>query len=378
MKKLLFAICLTIITPIIFNIFGAEATEYDNMKIEFLDEDFTLNMPSSEVTKKIINIRKKYGAKLYFLGGVGVTIIYERGGIGWDLTHYGDLTIRKGSLIKFKKTLTTSSEFRAYDVEDELKNELVKYSVKFGTPLYKKISKRSGSIVWLHKGARFEIEKGARGNSSRETIIIELADEKKIKKASVKDFEELEKQLKDKDENLLKAKEYMNQAYNAVDKQDYISALEACNNSIYYYPNEKAFFFRSQVYYNIKKYRAAEDNADIAFYKLYKKGLEEQKEPVGEMLADVVGLEASALFSRPNRLFKILSLGKKADYVISKYNPKSGRVYVVRAFCLQIDKDRGAKDITEDMICSDLKRACELGVCEPLKKAQLSGECKKK
>ena len=98
------------------------------------------------------------------------------------------------------------------------------------------------------------------------------------------------------------------------------------------------------------------------------------------MLADVVGLEASALFSRPNRLFEILSLGKKADYVISKYNPKSGRVYVVRAFCLQIEKeaDLGAKDITEDMICSNLKKACELGVCEPLKKAQLSGKCKQK
>jgi len=370
LKKLLFAICLTIITPIIFNIFGAEATEYDNMKIEFLDEDFTLNMPSSEVTKKIINIRKKYGAKLYFLGGVGVTIIYERGGIGWDLTHYGDLTIRKGSLtlIKFKKILTTSSEFRAYDVEDELKNELVKYSVKFGTPLYKKISKRSGSIVWLHKGARFEIEKGARGNSSRETIIIELADEKKIKKASVKDFEELEKQLKDKDEDLLKAQEYLNQFHNAFDKRDSILALEACNNLIFYYPeDERPFILRSQVHYSLNKFHEAGHDADIAFYKLYKNELKDPRKPVGEMLAAAIVLEAYALFRRPNRRFEISTLKDRADYVISKYNPQSGQLYVVRAFCLQLEKDLGAKDITEDMISSDLKKACELGVCNRFK-----------
>ncbi|MBW2569869.1 MAG: hypothetical protein JRE47_11035 [Deltaproteobacteria bacterium] len=366
MKKLLFAICLTIITPIIFNISGAEATEYDNMKIEFLDEDFTLNMPSSEVTKKLINIRKKYGAKLYFMGGV--TIIYERGGIGLDLTHYGNIIIEKGSLIKFKKTFTTSSEFRAYDVEDELKDELVKYSVKFGTPLYKKISKRSGSIVWLHKGARFEIEKEASGNSSRETIIIELADEKKIKKASVKDFEDLEKKLKDKDENLLKASEYRNQSYNAADKQDYILSLEACNNSIFYYPeDERSFLLRSHVHYFLKKYHEAGLDAKIAFYKLYKNELKDPRKPVGEMLAEAIELEAYSLFKRPNRRFEILILKERADYVISKYNPQSGQLYVVRAFCLQLEKDWGAKDITEDMICSDLKKACELGVCNRFK-----------
>ncbi len=370
MKKLLFAICLIIITPIIFNISDAEATEYDNMKIEFLDEDFTLNMPSSEVTKKIINIRKKYGAKLYFQDGVGVIIIYERGGIHWDWTHYGNITIRQGSLVKFEKTLTESRESRAYDIdiEDELKDALVKYSVKFGTPLYKKISKRSGSIIWLHKGARLEIEKGASGNSSRETIIIKLADEKKIKKASVKDFEELEKQLKDKDENLLKAKEYRNQIYNAADKRDSIIALEACNNSIFYYPeDERLFILRSQVHYSLKKFHEAGHDADIAFYKLYKNELKDPRKPVGEMLAAAIELEAYSLFRRPNRRFEILTLKDRADYVISKYNPQSGQLYVVRAFCLQLEKDSGAKDITEDMISSDLKKACELGVCNQFK-----------
>lgn len=370
MKKLLFAICLIIITPIIFNISDAEATEYDNMKIEFLDENFTLNMPSSEVTKKIINIRKKYGAKLYFLGGVIVTIIYEHGGIGWDWTHYGNLTIRKGSLVKFEKTLTESREYSAYDIdiEDELKDALVKYSVKFGTPLYKKISKKSGSIVWLHKGARFEIEKGASGNSSRETIIIELANEKKIKKASVKDFEELGKQLKDKDEDSLKAQEYLDQFHNAFDKRDFILALEACNNLIFYYPeDERPFILRSKVHYFLNKFREAGHDADIAFYKLYKNELKDPRKPVGEMLAASIVLEAYALFRRPNRRFEILTLKDRADYVISKYNPQSGQLYVVRAFCLQLEKDCGAKDITEDMISSDLKKACELGVCNRFK-----------
>ena len=86
MKKLLFAICLTIIIPIVYNISGTEAGEYDNMKIEFLGEEFTLNMPSSEVAKKVITIRIKYGAELYFMSGV--TIINKAGGVDFDVNQY--------------------------------------------------------------------------------------------------------------------------------------------------------------------------------------------------------------------------------------------------------------------------------------------------
>ena len=82
-----------IIIPIVYNISGTEAAEYDNMKIEFLGEEFTLNMPSSEVAKKLVNIRKKYGTKLLFWRGTGVTIIYESGGVDLDLTHYGNIII---------------------------------------------------------------------------------------------------------------------------------------------------------------------------------------------------------------------------------------------------------------------------------------------
>ena len=378
MKKLLFAISISIIATIVFITSEIEATEYDNMKIEFLDEEFTLNMPSSEVAKKIIKIRKKYGAELIFMGG-DVSIIFKGGGIGSDVNFYGNLIINNGSLTKFTRTITNTFSVRLpYGVEDSLKDALVKYTVKFGKPLYKKISERSGSIIWLYNGAKFEIKKGASGNSRSDTIIIELADEKKIKKASKKDFEELEKQLKNKDENLAKSLNYNRQREDAIERQDYIAALEACNNLIFYNPNEKTFFYRANVYCWLKKYREAGNDAEIAFYRLYKKGLKEQNKHLGENLADVVNLEAFALFNRPNRRWDIKYLRKKTDYVISEYNPQLGKIYLVRAFCLQLEKDWGEKDITEDMICSDLKKACELGICEQLKEAQESGECKKK
>ena len=360
------------------------------IEIGFLDEVFAVNMPSSMVAERLTKIRKRYGANLHFFvrdftnpknSKWFITVSHRSGGILFDMYYDCEITIKKGCLVRLTKRFTkTADVFEYSDVEDDLKDALVDGTVRYGRPLFQKISEKHGSIVWLHEGAKLEIKKEVIGRSETDTVTIDLVDERKFDRAPTNGLIKLKKELADDEANQIKANDYANQYQEAIKEKNYAAALEAVDNAIFYNSQDAKYFLMKADVYNAKgEGSKGRSSASLAFYILYKKDPECKKQSIGEMMAEAVTQEGASVFRKSSRMFEIGAVKDNAEYVISKYNPRTPRVYVTRAMCLKAEKEQGGvsgEKITAEMICSDLKKACELGVCEPLEWFQKEGECK--
>jgi hypothetical protein len=370
----------------------SSAVESDSHTIEigFLDEVFALNMPSSMVAERLTKIRKRCGANLHFFvrdftnpknSRWFITVSHRSGGILFDMFYDCEITIKKGCLIRLTKRFTKTADVVEYsDVEDDLKNALVEGTVKYGRPIFQEISEKHGSIVWLHERAKLEIKKEVIGRSETDTVTMELVDERKFDKAPINGLIELKKELADDEANQIKANDYANQYQEAIKEKNYAAALEAVDSAIFYNPEDAKYFLMKADVYNAKgEGSKGRSSASLAFYILYKKDPECKKQSIGEMMAEAVTQEGASVFRKSSRMFEISAVKRNANYVISRYHPRTPRVYVTRAMCLKAEQQQGGvsgEKMTKEMICSDLRKACELGVCEPLERFQKEGECK--